>query len=615
MLSRLEESQVNFWRVNAIQHVAVGDFTTAALFAVHDASVSAQGDHFEVSFPAGDYVYDNNTWLNNTGSMRLRMVGCTSQNTFDQLYLGDKSPFGMSDITHGYGDDRPGEAVVVIDAGSFIQSVSAGSREIELVDPEDAAGFLPGMRVFIYGFDQQFFASYPFNARYFEWATVQDVAGGVVTLTAPLQFAYSTDWRDNAEQQGGKPRMVSLERPSQYYPRNIEIIGPLTILQNPASAESADNTLFIMCDTLTIRQVEHLAGGTSPTQCRWSLYDRCELGYVEVDKLMGYIEFRSCIAKQFDLGSGAHEIVVSGGEIGPPDTTQAPILLRPRKLTIKDNPRLVNAPEHTFGVIGQGGWPIQQLVVESMTIAAENSDDLDCAINEGNAQSVTVTATDGADILLADDDPGKVAVSGIMPGALMWRSDFANRGRCTDVTWDGARHVIRGDWPLAPADGEVWKYLTVQSVSVSGITWEGTPRPALAHWRLPQLGGTQIILDQSIIRPSASQTYPVEVFGTLTRIRLEVTSGYTGSDPEPQMFVTVFEPVYGYQAFIYPLGAPGYVECLVGSSSWSPAGAAKTAIPTDHMCSLLKILCTDLSGTVEQLPSFTLEIEGVSAWA
>jgi hypothetical protein len=80
---------------------------------------------------------------------------------------------------------------------SYIQTVSAGSNNVVLLNPAHASRFAIGGRVLVAGLTNQggsLAGGYPPNTYNFEYARVSAVNGATVFLNKPLRYAYKSTW-------------------------------------------------------------------------------------------------------------------------------------------------------------------------------------------------------------------------------------------------------------------------------------------------------------------------------------------------------------------------------------------------------------------------------------
>lgn len=195
-----------------------------------------------------------------------------------------------------------------------------------------------GRRVLIYGFDRQGTASYPPNARYFEWKTVTAVSGSNISFSSPLAHYYDQEWIEtDAPNSYGAPRIISLERPGVFVECEDLIIRDLNIKLHSgwthASGTADRNGRLTLggCKSV-VTYGGTVDGGIYTTQCESLEMNKCgAVGYVETDKLLGRVDYndmkmgthaqggsRVLKFKNCDVGvtfsAGAiHDVILEGG--------------------------------------------------------------------------------------------------------------------------------------------------------------------------------------------------------------------------------------------------------------------------------------------------------------
>lgn len=560
---------------------------------------------YRVTFPSGLYRYTNNTFLNYVGDVAfIAPNGAQFQCIANMPSVGNMAPVAMADLFRGLPwNGRPYDAPV-------FASVSAGSYTLTLLARSQTSLFLPGMRVFIYGFDQQF-GGYPYNGRYSEWNTVASIGPGVITLASPLMYSYDQTWLDGGSTNPvGAPRLLPLVRSGGYlYNKRLELNG-IQILGNPYNAGNAENdSLEMYAEEVIYRNVTIPSGAELvPSMSRYALFEGCNVETIEIDKLGGTCEIKGGTIGQIIGGTGFDTVVIDGVTTGP----RYAIAVSARNTTVKNC--TIHSAKNSYSVFGGYGWPIVNLTFENNTIIQDGL--LHSAVDTGRWVGFTVAGVSANDILLNNDSAHHNIIRQLAPGAIIWSADFTNRGRVTDITFNGTHFVLSGSWPHTPITGASWYFLVLQNVAATGTTWVGGSPPVLSSYRLPQIGGTTITVRPNVI-PSPPRSFwstgeLLEVFGTLVSIELQVTMPYTSPDSPLTLGVAVGSP--SYIAFVYSLNRVGSCEVQVGRISASPPAERIAPIPVNTLVNSMNAYGPGAAGAVAQTPSFTLKIMATDAF-
>jgi hypothetical protein len=175
--------------------------------------------------------------------------------------------------------------------GYLFNDVSVGSNTITLSSSGDAANFSVGAPVLLAGQETQF-AGMPPNPQFFQWVTITNIAGAVLTLDQPLKNSWiGANWWESTNFAGedfsfGKPRAFPLWKgsPSNFRYTRHAVIQNLELRPNTQSGtagitNSADSSIFY-----NVRFAE----GGSPwhTQTRIAAYIKCRMWDTEPDKIV-----------------------------------------------------------------------------------------------------------------------------------------------------------------------------------------------------------------------------------------------------------------------------------------------------------------------------------------
>ena len=184
--------------------------------ALHAAMIAGPSTIWHVIFSPGVYTYTNNRWLWGIQNVIVDAYGASFQCTTTDPNYQNAIPLNVNDFFDDGGNVPVPHSTFV--NGYLINTANSGATSVTTSTASDAGIFSAGMRVLVYGYDQQQ-GGYPPNMRYFEEKTVSSVnaSTGVVTFTKPLQYFYDSRWWDTTNYDGlglsyGAPRILSLQR-------------------------------------------------------------------------------------------------------------------------------------------------------------------------------------------------------------------------------------------------------------------------------------------------------------------------------------------------------------------------------------------------------------------
>jgi hypothetical protein len=173
-----------------------------------------------------------------------------------------------------------------------IQTVSAGSTSINLVNPADAAKFSPGQWILVSGLELQGGIGgqpgYPPNFQFFEYKQITSVSGSVVTLASALTNSYESTWPlvpnfDPVFDQGG---------PATIYALPPTFDSQQTILGLEVTAGKSDGAVFMNGRSIVLDGMKFDGLGPAPSFGQSILIRNCYIGFTnEVDKVVTYVEY------------------------------------------------------------------------------------------------------------------------------------------------------------------------------------------------------------------------------------------------------------------------------------------------------------------------------------
>jgi hypothetical protein len=240
------------------------------------------GKSVKIVIPDGwNLRYTNPDFLAGIRELEFIANGCTFQNitaVADDMF---KCPLRNNGILIVGGKGASGQK---------IKTARKGDTSITLID---AASYSVGDRIFIAGYEEQFYG-YPPNPRFFEWNKVKSVSGSVITLETPLKWAYNELWRDVAgmmpysiDTNFGKPRVFKLSDYTYY----AHFVGG-NYLRNPNTNAGVTSAFRYIADTLIVDGVT--SEDFWPSENHISIYKKCKSQIFEVDKMNGYVELNEC---------------------------------------------------------------------------------------------------------------------------------------------------------------------------------------------------------------------------------------------------------------------------------------------------------------------------------
>ncbi len=535
---------VNSSSINVCWFGVRGDGRTdnsTALIRLRDYMRADPSKRDALYFPPGHYQYTNNRWLWGVRSVVLDAHGAVFENTAPSGWHANMRPFNTHSIFDEDGDFTE-HAPKTYNSGVRFEGAAVGDTSINLLEAEN---FAVGDRVLLLGYNQQESNSFTLNARYFQWKTVKDVAGSILTLDQPLQYDFRDGWRDTERDVDagalllGKPRVLKLDRPNFKYPKYIEINGA-EFLPNP-NPNAGPNNLLLSADTLLVRNVR-ASGRAVPAENRVAVYADCIFGGSEPDKLCDHVRFSRCtftgdVVEATGINTLLYEDCTFYGKIQ----------IAPRRLIMRRNRIVVPSGTLWGAVQSKEVWPTDRLVFEDNTIS--HDDALRHAINDGNAHEFPATSQGHAIIAPTADFAQRVAI-----GSFFYAKDLSDWGRVTDITHDGTNLLLHGTWKNAPTGA--WAFFAIQDISESGTLFVGGDRQITRHSRSPQVRKSTVTLSQFRYAEGAERR---SVLGYVHNIRVRVVAPYTG----PDMNIGVRVLLDDVEHLSMPMTQVGYSEVAV----------------------------------------------------
>jgi hypothetical protein len=558
---------------------------TAAFRAIHRHLLKTQRQlpqhRLIIHLPAGHYRYSWNQWL--WGLRQVSVVGegaslqCISDSPWDVAKFAlttNSDPLEGNSVTNEPG--RP-------NFGYLIHAAEAGSRKVELVSPVNQNRFEVGRYVCIVSFDQQF-GGYPPNCRYFEYAIVDALTGGSVTLDRPLRFTHSDrNFEDPVVPESiGRARIIPVDWPDQPLTLSQEIIG-IKIVANPHAKEDFPNVFqAIGFRDLRIRDCSQINLVTS-------LGQHCEvvntdMDFVEPDKLVSKVEFRNCHIGRISQATGIECVKLENCQLDRTSDIQA-------RYVQAEGCEFRGAahPEDFAGLSLDGFTPTRLLeVTNSVFVGKGGRDDVAASWN----RPVAIKLTDPIMVLgniiriPSRDERARVFLSIIEPGdTVLLGSEFAGTifsdgrsGTIEGIEVDGSDIVVETTAPARSDD-------TLFTFRVRQLRFQGKQYRDIQQ--TPPLSLATFWEDRVDNSKSYRWTFASNDFdqilpgcpGRIERITVEVLQPYRGTDRGAYLNLTTRTPAFGSINIATDLTKAGSrsasareVRGIGTSDAWQPVG-------------------------------------------
>ncbi len=602
---------------------------TAAFRAMHRKLTAVQRrlpqSRLVIHLPPGHYRYSWNQWL--WGLRHVRVVGerallqCISDSPWDVAKFAlttNRDPLEGPANSDSAGGNRR-------NFGYLIDSAAAGTWTVELLNRTDRKRFAPGRYVCVLSFDQQF-GGYPPNCRHFEYAVVQEVSAGSITLDRPLQFDHSrTNFEDPAVSESiGRARIVPVDWPEHPLAVHQEISG-IAIEANPHARDYFANVF----QAIGFRELR--IKDCSLINLTVSLGERCEIvnsdvEFAEPDKLASQVEFRNCHIGRISQATGVHRLTLDSCRLALRSDMQA------RQVRATGCEFRGGAdPKDSLGLSLEGFTPTRLLEVTNSVFVGKGKEDSAVGWNRPIAISLTDPIKIGGNVIRipASDERARTLLSNLEPGdTILLGGEFAGTifsdgrsGRVERIAVDGSDITIK---TTAPAKlGDVLFTFRVRQVRLRGNQYHTigqSPPLSLAtswedrvddscHYQWPFASG------------DFAQTL-VSCPGRIERITIDVQRPYRGSDPGAFLILTTRTPAFGTIVVATDLtqagkrsASAGDLTGMTGTDLWNPI-RRDTIVWDFYMHHSL----TDaggqrhLAGSEEQQAIYQLQIDTTPFW-
>ena len=531
--------------INAADYGVVGDGETdnsSALLLIRDVLRLDLERLHTVEFPPGHYVYTNNRWLAHTGRVRVNGNGSTFQCIYSDPAgrVQNQRPFNMQAPDQNAYDEPFQGSVTGYTSGFKFATAAAGSRVVTLTEAGGLSAFAVGMRVLLWGYDQQWYG-WPPNMRYYEWNVVSSVdeADNTITLANPMAHDYDDRWGDFVSTGSppqayyGAPRILSLERPGQYFYAHYIELNDLFVANNPNTVGGSLG-LAVICEDLRMNNVR---GDTEinvfPKYSRQSYYRDCVFRKNDIDKINGRVIFERChLGMDLTHASGVQELRVVDCVI------EGAVRACPRVLAVTGC-RIRPESNRSFALQTHfNSWPVLRTTFVGNMIEPHGA--LEFVVDNHDAIAFTASRVDGNGFIRLSNTEGNRnnVLRPLIVGADLIRMDTAEAARITAIWYDGDEdeHVIEIAFATAFTDATVLRGYSMQQITSENNTIAGTPAREFRHVRPLQLS-RRVVQWHDFTPPVGAALEPavrtMDAMAYVHGVRVRVTRPYTGSDSSP----------------------------------------------------------------------------------
>ena len=406
--------------------------------------------YVEFVFPAGQVNYSKSFWLDGIDSFKVIGKNTNFVNTANDANDMGNCPLNNSGLLITGGR---------MTAGHRFKTVEKGSATITLID---AASYSVGDRIFIAGYEEQFYG-YPPNPRFFEWNSVKAINGSVITLGKPLRWAYNENWKDVANMlpvsdvtSFGKPRIYKINNYSRY-----AVFKDCNFLRGPGVKSYTTSAFRYISDVLICENV--YAEDFWPSENRVAIYTNCRSKTFELDKMNEFVKIEGCS--------------VSGGSASPITASLTAATGVDSLVLIKNtfenycplSPRILYASGNTFKskTLDPPLYPHPEATWVEKVYLKDN-------VFFGGDKPYTSTMyrwTKGSFTTISNTS-NSVTFSGLnnVPAKLMGHGEVvkSNDGATaivTDISWDGANWLVNlGSIKGTLNTNQVWNFNTEEKV-------------------------------------------------------------------------------------------------------------------------------------------------------
>lgn len=295
--------------------------STAALFAMNAYCVANKNVFYVIEWTAGGtYKFTDNRWTNGIRYYRMNCNGATFINTNGTFSNPASIAYGISTNNQDYFENTIG-------LGYLINTTTAGTTSATLISSGDTSNFFVGCPVLIYGFEQYGPGGFPSDPKFFEYNEVIAINAGIITLGHNLKYNYRQDWPERTDLSPappGKARIMPLalaSNPTVDFCLYAEWNDGIVLGTNPAGGYAKDMGLLSVscCKLAVINNMTWNVGG--PSVCDEVIYNNCK--YIpnvpntsfEIDKILTKVTYNNCDLYYLVAATGCSTLQINGSRI------------------------------------------------------------------------------------------------------------------------------------------------------------------------------------------------------------------------------------------------------------------------------------------------------------
>ena len=547
-------SIIDLYHAYGIIADGVTDNATALMRMRSDLAGSGK-PHYQLHAPSGGTIlYSNNRWLYNIQSFDLYGHGTR----FSTIYTGGDNKLQSAFYNGDMFQNNTLAYAGTITYPNFynFNTANIGDYTITCTTTSDSTNFSAGNRVFIWGYAQVGTTGYPPDARYFEWNTVVAVntSTGVLTLQKSLKHRYDTAWWDiiniTDHLQNGIPRITILDPNVQGFP----VYAGFHDMTWGADTNGDGGDIIFVAQEVYMSHVKGEPGSfVWPSHNELIRYEDCVFYNNEFDKLVDHVIAERCTF----VGEGpVNGTSINTIELIDCDANQTTWLC-PRELIIRRGTYKADTQTPSLAVIDSPAAknPIRRITLDGpirLAVTTANGGAASSLLNLAQMTSNPITLTSsnisGNDIVISfvswtdvSNEPAFQMEAGV---TRMFKDDGTKGGLVTNIIWDSTvgssgGYRISGNWNVAPASGDVWRWspvaevidsndhIIVQSTSSIGL-WNGQS----ARWAGNKTGRRKIHtmeLDSSTVNWFRSVGLTIDWYAKIVDVEINVGKPYNGT--------------------------------------------------------------------------------------
>ncbi len=481
--------------------------------------------------------------------------------------------------------------------GYLIKSAAPGTTTVRLKQAGDASHFFVGGAVVVYSYDRQF-GGYPPNPKFYDYARVKAINGGVITLDTPVSHSHSDNYPEipSIPSSRGKARIALIDRRDDRGAVVNEMAHRITmrnftLLDNPNFNSIAQYLLAESIEEFTIEGAN--INMFEPTESIDVVARNCTFrGHTDYDKFMVRGLFENCDIQQGLRGVGPKNLTLRNNRIGgtvrtcadvvtvigntftaqtaPGDRQHAFVVANNRQAVINNN-RFVGKNNSTDESVGSYGGDTKKIRIAGPVSIANN-------------YTITIPMNDlGCQQFLAAIEPGALVYAGERInsryttrnnfGAVQAIRDSGDNGRTAQIDIRFDRTVKANDYVVAVLPVVV----DVENNSYEGAKHVFSMGPAVATLEDYLNNGVYTYrFDRDI------STVTFDVFHRINKIVVEVVKPYTGTQKNAFLFLADVAPDFHSILDRIDLKIAGRREITLSGTAGSAVTDKITALPAGN---------------------------------